>query len=43
MDLDTTEKTISIFAGVVSLGGVLYGVFRQKVHRIVRRQFKVRP
>jgi hypothetical protein len=39
MDLDTTEKTISIIVGVITLGGVLYAVFRHKVNRFVRRQF----
>jgi hypothetical protein len=39
MDLDTTEKTISVIVGVVTLGGVLYGLFRAKVNRFVRRAF----
>ncbi len=42
MDLDTTEKTISVIVCVVTLSGVLYGVFRAKVNRFVRRQCKRR-
>jgi hypothetical protein len=39
MDLDTTEKTISVIVGVATLGGLLYGAFRSSVNRLVRRAF----
>lgn len=39
MDLATIANVVIVLVGVVTLGGVLYGVFRIRVNRFVRRQF----
>ncbi len=39
MDLATTANVVTVLVGVVTLGGVLYEVFRTKVNRFVRHQF----
>jgi uncharacterized paraquat-inducible protein A len=39
MDLDTTEKTISVIVGVIVIGSSLYAVFGVRINRFVRRRF----
>lgn len=39
MDLDTTEKTISVIVGVIVIGSTLYAVFGACLTRFVRRWF----
>jgi hypothetical protein len=42
MDLDTTEKTISVIVGVIVIGSTLYGIFRVKINGFVRGRFRAR-
>jgi ribosomal protein L40E len=42
VDLDTTEKSISVIVGVIVIGSTVYGVFRERVNRSVRRWFAQR-
>ena len=40
MDLDTTEKMISVIAGTLMISGTLYTVFRTKINGFVRWAFR---
>jgi hypothetical protein len=40
VDLDVTEKTVSVLAGALAIGTVVYGAFKARLDRLVRSWFR---
>ena len=40
MDLDTTEKTVSVIASITAIGGAIYAILRVKIDRFARKVFR---